>query len=631
MTSTSPATSAGPMSRRSLLRAAGAVGVATLLPRGAAAQDTGFGPERHGMSIFGDLKYPEGFAHFDYVNPKAPKGGEMSLQISSIGGNQNFQSFDTLNMFSAKGSGAAGLGLMFDSLMTSSGDEPDSMYGLVAKSVSASANGLVYRFRLRPEARFHDGSPITATDVAFSLTTLKTRAYPTYRLILKDMEKAEAIAADLVEVTFRAGRSKHLPMIVAGMPILSKTYYDSRDFDAGTMEAPLGSGAYRVLKVEAPRSITYEQVADYWGKDLNVNVGTGNFARVRYEYFRDREAAFQGFTGGVYNYREEFTSLIWATRYDFPAFREGKVRRDEIPDETPSGAQGWFFNCRRKKFADPRIREALSLAFDFEWTNKNLMYDAYRRTTSYFENSTLKASGPPSPEELALLEAFRGKVPDEVFGAPYVPPASDGSGQDRTILRQAQALFTAAGCKRDAKNKLLLPDGTPLTIEFLMDDNGLERHTGGYVRTLGLMGVEATIRLIDPTQYQRRVEDFDFDIVSRRSSMSETPGEELKSMFHSENAGQRASRNIAGIADPVVDALIQKVIDADSRTALTTAVRALDRVLRAGRYWVPMWYSGKHRVAYWDVFSRPEKSPRYGFSPVGHWWWDAEKARKLGL
>jgi len=618
-------------SRRSLIAGAGAIGVATLLPRGAVAQGLGFGPERHGMSIFGDLKYAEGFAHFAYVNPHAPKGGEMALQVASIGGNQNFQTFDTLNMYSAKGSGAAGLGLLFDSLMTSSGDEPDALYGLVAQSVSARADGLAYRFRLRAEARFHDGSPITAADVVFSLMTLKSRGYPTYRLLLKDVEGATAPAPDVVEVSFRPGRSKHLPMIVAGLPILSKAYYDTVDFDAGTLEAPRGSGAYRVLKVDPGRSITYERVPDYWGARLNVSIGTGNFDRVRYEYFRDREAAFQGFTGGVYNFREEFTSLIWATRYDFPAFREGRVKRDEVADETPSGTQGWFFNCRRKKFSDPRVREALSLAFDFEWTNKNLMYDAYRRTTSYFENSTLKAAELPSSAEVALLEPFRGRVSAEVFGAPYVPPVSDGSGQDRAILRKAQGLLVEAGCKRDAKNRLHLADGTPLTVEFLMDDSGLERHTGGYVRTLGLLGIEATIRLIDPTQYQRRVEDFDFDIVSRRYSMSETPGEELKSLFHSETAQQRASRNISGIADPVVDALVQKAIDADSREALTTAVRALDRVLRAGRYWVPMWYAGKHRIAFWDVFSRPETSPRYGFSPLGLWWWDAEKARKIGL
>lgn len=620
------------LSRRTLIAGAGAAGVATLLPASVRAQDgKTFGPARHGMSIFGDLKYPEGFAHFDYVNPKAPKGGEMSLQVSSAGGNQNFQTFDTLNMFSPKGSGAAGLGLLFDSLMTSSGDEPDAMYGLVAKSVQASADGLIWRFTIRPEARFHDGSRLTAEDVAFSVMTLKTKGYPSYRIILKDVVSAEAKAPDLVEIVFAAGRSREMPLIVAGLPILSKAYYDTRDFEAATLEAPVGSGAYRIAKVDVGRSVSYRRDPDYWARDINVNVGTGNFDRLRYEYFRDREAAFQGFTGGAFSFREEFTSLIWATRYDFPAFREGRVKREELPDETPSGTQGWFLNTRRAQFRDARIREAVGMAFDFEWTNKNLMYDAYRRTVSYFENSTLKAVGKASPEELALLEPFRGKVPDEVFGEPYLPPVSDGSGQDRTLLRRAQQLLMEAGCKRDAKGNLSLPDGKPFGIEFIEDEPSLNRHLQGFIKNLKLLGIDASIRVVDATQFQRRVEDFDFDLISRRFSMSETPGESLRAFFSSETANTRASRNLAGIADPAVDALIAKAIAASSRAELTQAVRALDRVLRAGRYWVPAWYSGRHRIAYWDIFARPETSPRYGFNPPGLWWHDAEKAKKIGL
>ena len=619
--------------RRHVLTGFATLGVATLLPKGVRAQAAPvFGPEKHGMSIFGDLKYAEGFAHFEYVNPAAPKGGEMSLQVSSTGGNQNFQTFDTLNMHSARGSGAAGMGLTFDTLMASSGDEPDAMYGLIARSVSASADGLVYRFRLRPEAKFRDGTPITAEDVVFSLDILRTpKAYPAYRIILKDLDKAAALAPDLVEVTFKPGRSRELPLIVAGMPILSKRYYEGRDFDASTLEAPLGSGAYKVGRVDVGRSITFERDPNYWADKLNVNVGQSNFARVRYEYFRDREAAFQGFTGGAFNFRQEYTSLIWATRYDFPAFREGRVKREEIPDHTPSGMQGWFINTRRAKFRDARVREAIGLCFDFEWSNKNLMYDAYQRTASFFENSTLKASGKPSPEEVALLEPFRAKLPAEVLGEPYVPPVTDGSGQDRNVLRRAQQLFAEAGLKRDAKGNLVLADGAPFTIEFIEDDNTLNRHMQGLIKNLKALGVSAEIRIVDATQFQRRVDDFDFDMVMRRFVTSETPGESLRAMFGSENANTRSSRNLAGIADPVVDALLQKVIDAPTRPELTTAVRALDRVLRAGRYWVPAWFSGKHRIAYWDVFSRPEAQPRYGFSPLGLWWYDAEKARKIGL
>lgn len=619
--------------RRHVLQGAGALGVSTLLPRAGLAQDSAvFGPERHGMSIFGDLKYADGFAHFDYVNPAAPKGGEMSLQVSSVGGNQNFQTFDTLNMHSARGSGAAGMGLTFDTLMTSSGDEPDAMYGLVARTVSSSADGLTYRFRLRPEAKFRDGSPLTAEDVAFTIDILRTpKAHPVYRIILKDLDRARVLAPDHLEVTLKPGRSRELPLIVAGLPILSKKYYDGRDFDASSLEAPLGSGGYKVARIDAGRSITFERDPDYWGKDINVNVGQGNFDRVRYEYFRDREAAFQGFTGGAFNYRQEFTSLIWATRYDFPAFRDGRVKREEIVDHTPSGMQGWFINTRRAKFKDPRVREAIGLCFDFEWSNKNLMYDAYQRTASYFENSILKASGKPLPEELALLEPFRDKLPAEVFGDPYVPPVTDGSGQDRAVLRRAQQLFAEAGLKRDAKGNLIFADGAPLTIEFIEDDNTLNRHMQGLIKNLKALGIGAEIRVVDATQFQRRVDDFDFDMVMRRYVTSETPGESLRAMFGSENANTRASRNLAGVADPVVDALLQKAIDAPTRPELITAVRALDRVLRAGRYWVPAWFSGKHRIAYWDAFSRPGAEPRYGFSPLSLWWWDAAKAKKIGL
>ncbi|HRJ69327.1 MAG TPA: extracellular solute-binding protein [Beijerinckiaceae bacterium] len=619
--------------RRSLLAGAGAfVGVSTLLPSGTWAQQAAsFGPERHGLSIFGDLKYPPGFAHFDYVNPSAPKGGEMALQVSSVGGNQNFLTFDTLNMFSSKGSGAAGLGLIFDSLMSSAADEPDSMYGLVARSVQASADGLTYRFHLRPEARFQDGTPLTAEDVAFSLTLLKSKGYPTYRLILKDLVSAEARAADIVDIRFAPGRSREMPLIVAGMPILSKTYYETKDFEAATLEQPLASGPYKVLKADAGRSVTYQRDPNYWGAKLAVHVGTSNFERVRYEYFRDREAAFQGFTSGTFTYREEFTSLIWATRYTFPAFRDGRVKREVIEDHTPSGTQGWFLNTRRPQFKDRRIREAVGLAFDFEWSNKNLMYDSYRRTVSYFENSTLKATGRPSPEELALLEPFRGKVPDEVFGEPFVPPVSDGSGQDRTILRRAQQLLQEAGCKRDGGGRLSLPDGKPFTIEFMEDEPSLNRHMEGFVKNLKLLGIEASIRVVDATQFQRRVEDFDFDLISRRWNMGETPGENLKVLFHSDNANARASRNLSGVADPVVDALVQKAIDAKSRAELVVACQALDRVLRAGRYWVSAWFKGSHWVAYWDMFDRPKEQPRYGFNPVGTWWHDAEKAKRIGL
>ncbi len=625
----------GGTSRRAVLAGGAALGAATLLPRpGAAQQGATLGPPRHGMSIFGDLKYPADFKHFAYVNPAAPRGGEIALTVSSAGGNQSFLTFDTLNMFSARGNGAAGIGMIFDSLMAGSADEADSLYALVARSVQASADGLSYRFALRPEARFHDASPLRAEDVVFSIAMLKSaKAHTSYRLLLRDCAGAAALDPLTLEIRFSPGRSRELPLIVARLPIFSRAFYAERDFDAATLEAPLGSGAYEVERVDQGRSITYRRVADYWGRDLPVSLGQGNFQRIRYEYFRDREAAFQAFTAGAYHLREELTSLIWATRYDFPALRDGRVKRETAPDGRPSGTQGWFINTRRAKFRDPRVREAIALAFDFEWTNKNLMYGLYRRTNSYFENSPLKAEGKPAPAELKLLEPLRGKVPEEVFGAPFVLPVTDGSGQDRAILRRAVQLLHEAGLRKTAGG-MVLPDGTPLTIEFLEDDPALDRHTTGFVQALQRIGIGASIRTIDPAQFARRRQAFDFDLVMQRYTMSLAPGESLKLYFGSQAAATEGSRNLAGIADPAVDALIAAVIAADSREAVEVAARALDRVLRAGRYWVPAWFGGEHKFAYWDLFGRPGALPPLIGSLEGFvaatWWSKPEESSGQG-
>lgn len=624
------------MDRRRVLAGGAALGVATLLPQEPASAQSGpsFGPARHGMSIFGDLKYPEGFKRFEYVRPDAPKGGEIAFTVSSAGGNQTFLTFDTLNMFSARGNGAAGMSMIFDSLMSGAADEPDSLYGLVAKSVQVSADGLIYRFALRPEARFHDGSKLTAEDVVFSVETLKSaKAHTSYRLLLRECQGATAVDPLTVDIRFAAGRSRELPLIVAGLPIFSKAYYAARDFDSGTLESPRGSGGYKVHSLDQGRSITFQRVADYWGRDLPTSVGQGNFERIRFEYFRDREAAFQAFTAGAYHLREEFTSVIWATRYDFPAIKDGRVKRETAPDGRPSGTQGWFINTRRPKFRDPKVREAIALAFDFEWTNKNLMYGLYKRTNSYFENSVLKATGKPSEAELKLLEPLKGKVPDEVFGEPFVMPVSDGSGQDRAILRRAVQLLAEAGAKK-TPDGMVLPDGTPITVEFLEDDPALNKHTTGFVNALKLIGIPASIRTIDPAQFARRRQEFDFDIVMQRYTMSLAPGESLRLYFGSEAARTVGSRNLSGIADPAIDALIAKVIAANTREEVQVAARALDRVLRAGRYWVPAWFGGEHKFAFWDLFGRPGEIPPLAGSLEGvaasTWWWDSEKAKKQG-
>lgn len=615
--------------RDTLVLAAGAL--ASALAQPAVAEE---GSVHHGMSIFGDLKYPPDFKHFDYVNPNAPKGGAFSQLGSVRQFNQNFLTFNSLNVLILRGDGALGMDQTFASLMAPSTifspahDETDAVYGYVARGVRISADGLTYTFLLRPEARFHDGSRLTAQDAAFTLNLLKEKGHPVASQLLRDFLGAEAADDATLIARFAPQRARDVPLFVAQLPILSRAYYSKQPFDETTLEIPLGSGPYRVSRFEAGRYIEYERVKDWWGATLPVSVGKYNFDTVRYEYYRDRDVAFEGFTGKNYLFREEFTSRIWATRYDFPAIRDGRVKRDVLPDETPSGAQGWFFNTRREKFKDKRLREALIYAFDFEWTNKSIMYGSYERTHSVFQNSNMMAVGKPAPEELALIEPFRGKVAEEVFGEPFVPPVSDGSGQDRALLRKASAMLQEAGFP--VKNgKRVSPKGEPITIEFLLDEPSFQPHHSTFIKNLAVLGFDANIRMVDPVQYKKREEDFDFDLLVTRFSFSSTPGDSLRSYFSSKAAAIKGSQNLAGISDPVIDALIDKIIAADSRPALVTACKVLDRVIRAGRYWIPHWYKASHWIAYWDVFSRPAAKPRYGRGIPETWWYDRDKAAKL--
>jgi microcin C transport system substrate-binding protein len=504
------------------------------------------------------------------------------------------------------------------------------MYGLAAKSVTISPDRLTYRFTMRPDARFHDGTKLTAHDAAFSLNTLKAKGHPLIVLQLRDLVKAEAPDDSTLVVSFVEKHARDVPLYVAGLPIFSQAYYATRAFDESTLDIPLGSGPYKVGKFEANRFIEFERVKDWWGADLPVSRGSFNFDVVRYEYYRDRDVAFEGFTGRNYLFREEFTARVWATRYDFPAVKDGRVKLETLPDNSPHGAQGWFINTRRDKFKDVRVREALNLAFDFEWTNKTIMYGAYTRTRSPFQNSDMMASGMPSPDELKLLEPFRGKIPDEVFGEPFVPPVTDGSGQDRALLRKAAQSLAAAGLKvRDGK--LRLPNGDPFQIEFLVDEPSLEPHHAPYIKNLGVLGIGATLRIVDPVQYRARVEDFDFDIAMENFSMSATPGDNVRPFFTSQAAKTKGSYNLAGISDPAMDALVEKIVAADNRADLTTACRALDRLFRAGRYWVPQWYRANHPIAYWDLFAHPAKLPRYaqGVGAPENWWSDPAKLAKV--
>ncbi|WP_428031569.1 ABC transporter substrate-binding protein [Ancylobacter sp.] len=565
-------------------------------------------PERHGLSAFGDLKYPADFVHFDYVDPDAPKGGTFSQIGPTAAFNQSFQTFNSLNGYVLKGDGAQGVELLFDSLMTRANDEPDAIYGLVAKSVAVSEDGTVYRFRLRPEARFHDGSRLTAEDVAFSLNLLKSKGHPIIAQNLRDMASAEADGEEIAVIRFVPKRARDVPLFAASLPIFSKAYYSATPFDASTLEPPLGSGPYKVGHFEVGRFIEYRRDPEHWARDLPVNVGVNNFDVLRYEYFRDREVGFEAFKAKAFLFRQEFTARTWATGYDFPALREGRVKQQVLPDRTPSGAQGWFLNLRRPQFADPRVREALSCAFDFEWTNKNLMYHAYRRTTSFFENSDLKAEGPAGPDEEALIARLGDRLsPEEIAilkAPPWSPPVSDGSGQDRALLRRGTQLLREAGWTIKG-GRLVDAEGTALTVEFLDDENGLERHTAPFIKNLKLLGIEAHFRLVDSPQYQRRMNEFDFDATVRRFSVSTVPGESLRNYFGSTAAATPGSNNLSGISDPIVDLLIEEVIAAPTREELRTACRVLDRRLRAGRYWVPQWYSAEFRIAFWDEFAWP--------------------------
>jgi microcin C transport system substrate-binding protein len=615
------------ITRRSLLIGTAALGAAALASRRLLAAEGEL--ESHGLSTFGELKYGPDFKHFDYVNPNAPKGGTLTLQIKRGAGNQNFDTFNTLNIYVLKGDGAAGMDATFDTLMAGSGDDPDGLYGLLTKSVRWSADKLTYRFLLRPEARFHDGSRVTARDAAFSINVLKTKGHPTFRTVLSEIVSAEAESDEVLKVQLSPKRSRDLHLIVAGTPVFSEAYWKDRDFEASTLDAPLGSGAYKVGRFEQGRYIEFDRVPDYWGKDLPVNLGQNNFDKVRFEYFRDRQVAFEAFKSGVMNYHEEFTSRTWATGYDFPAFHEGRVKREVIDRAGAVPTQGWYFNTRREMFKDRRIREALGLAFDFEWTNQNIMFGLYRRLHSFFENSDMKAAGPPGPEELRLLEPFRGKVPEEVFGEPFVPPVSDGSGSDRNLLRRADTLLREAGCKREG-NVLKLPNGKPFEIEFLDFQAALQPHTQPFQANLKRLGIEARSRIVDAAQYRRRMEEFDFDMATMALGGSMTPGDALRVVFSSQAAATPGSRNIAGIADPAIDALIGEITQADTRAKLNVACRALDRVLRSGRYMIPMWYRSEEYVAYWDMFSRPAVKPKYASGAPGTWWYDPEKAKAVG-
>jgi microcin C transport system substrate-binding protein len=574
----------------------------------------------YGVSLFGELKYGSDFKNFDYVNPTAPKGGTM--KFSAIG------TYDTFNPFVVKGVSAAGIGGIFDTLTTASEDEPGSEYGLAAESINLAADKLSVLYTLRKEARFHDGSPMTADDVVWTFDTLRTKGNPRYRSYYGDVTKVEKEGERGVRFTFKSADNRELPQIIGQMPVLSKAYWSGRDFSKTTLEPPLGSGAYKIETFDPGRSVTYRRVADYWGDQLPVNKGRRNVDVLRYDYYRDGTIALEAFKAGQYDIRIENSSILWATGYDGPALRQGLIKKEEIPNELPSGMQGFGYNLRRPLFQDPRVRQALAYAFDFEWSNKNLFYGAYTRTRSYFDNSELAAKGVPQGAELQILEKYRGKIPDEVFTKEYDPPKYDGSGNIRDGLREGLKLLQAAGW--GFKNEKLVNEktGQPFEFEILLDNPQFERIVLPFAKNLERMGITARVRTVDNAQYEKRMETFDYDMTIVAFGQSLSPGNEQREYWGSKAADEEGSRNLLGIKDPVLDELIEELIKAPDRASLVAHTRALDRVLQYGYYVIPNYHIAAFRVAYWDKFRRPQVSPKYGVG-IDTWWVDPKAEQTI--
>jgi len=574
----------------------------------------------YGLSMYGDLKYGLGFTHFDYVNPAAPKRGDVHL--AAIG------TFDNLNPFILKGVAAAGIAATFDTLMESSSDEPFSEYGLLAESIEVPADRSWVIFTLRPEARFHDGSPITADDVVWTFETLTSKGHPFYRSYYSKVVKAEQLGIRRVRFSFSPGDNRELPLIIGQLPVLSKAYWGTHDFGATTLQPPLGSGPYRVESVEPGRSIIYRRVDNYWGAKLPVRAGRNNFDQIRYDYYRDATVALEAFKAGQYDFREENVAKNWATGYDTPAVAAGLIKKEEIPNDVPTGMQAYVFNTRRTVFQDRRVREALGYAFDFEWTNRYLFYGAYTRTKSYFSNSELASRGVPSPAELRVLDPFRGQEPAAVFTQEYIPPATDGSGDIRNNLIRALALLEEAGWVIKNMRLINRRTGEPMQFEILLADPSFERITLPFAKNLERLGITARVRTVDTAQYQNRIDNFDFDLTVGSWPESLSPGNEQIDYWTSQRADVSGSRNLAGIKDPVVDKLVDVVIAAADRQSLIDRTRALDRVLLWGQYAIPQWHIQSFRVAYWDTFARPKITPPYALG-FDTWWVDAAKEAAL--
>ena len=564
----------------------------------------------HGIAMHGDLKYPPQFTHFDYANPDAPKGGKVVQ--SAIG------TFDSFNNFIVKGTPADGLGYIYDTLLATAQDEPFSLYGLLAESLEVPADRSWIIFNLRPEARFSDGEPVTAEDVVFSFDILREKGAPHYKAYYADIETIEALDKHRVKFSFKNNQNKELALIVGQVAILPKHYWSEREFQKPSQDKPIGSGPYIIDRFEAGRSLTYKRNPTYWGADIPVRKGKYNFDEITFDYYRDGTVAMEAFKAGEYDFREENSSKRWATSYTGQAFDDGRIIATALEHENPTGMQAFILNNRKDKFSDPVVRKALALAFDFEWTNKNIFYNAYTRTHSYFSNSEMAASELPDAEELEILEPIRDQVPPEVLTQIYRAPETNGDGRIYKELRQAKRLLSEAGWT--FKNgKLVDSKGDQLTIEMLLYSPAFERVVAPFIRNLDRLGIKSSIRLVDVSQYISRLRSFDFDIVVSGFGQSNSPGNEQINYWHSSVADTEGSRNLIGIKNPAVDYLIDQLIKAPNRKQLVLRTRALDRVLLWNHYVIPQYHINKYRIAYWDKFSMPSTRPKYdlGFDT---WW-----------
>jgi microcin C transport system substrate-binding protein len=586
----------------------------------AAAQEVSKG---HAISLGGDIKYPADFTHFEYVNPDAPKGGDIVL--GAVG------NYDSFNGFIAEGAPPAGLGLIYDTLVVGSQDEPFTEYGLLAESIEVPADKSYVQFVLREEARWHDGVPVTADDVVFTFESLISEGDPFYQGYYENVSGVEKIDDRTVRFNFTGETNNELPLIMGQIQILPKHYWEGKDFGAVTTEPPLGSGPYRIADFDMGRAITYERVEDYWGADLPVNKGQHNFDTIRYDYYQDTTVSLEAFKAGKIDFRAENRARNWATEYNIPAKDEGHLITEEIPNQRGQGMQAFVFNTRLPKFQDPRVREALGYAFDFEWSNANLFFGQYTRTKSYFANTELASSGLPEGQELEILEKYRGQIPEEVFTTEFTVPVTDGSGNLRENLATAQALLEEAGWTVQ-NGKLSNDAGEAMDFEILLFSPAFEPIVAPFVQNLERLGITATVTTLqDSAQIVERGRTFDFEMIITTFGQSLSPGNEQRNYWSSEAADTEGSSNYIGIKNPVIDELIETLIASPDRESLVAATRALDRVLLWNHYVIPNWYVPTDRVAYWNMFGRPEIAPIYGFNGgfPSSWWVDEEKMATL--